>query len=514
MHFELTASEALPPLGWLGRVDRFSSVVKVWHGRQVSLDENAFWEGINPIPADPSAVIRHHFPLASGGAVEEGNVVFFTPGHALDRVYGFENGSSFWLSNSLPLILAATKQKLRRRYMFYPWQFDTIDRHDRALPLEGRNSLRIFYNCNIRINSDLSYRCERRTSAYHFDSYATYLSGLKQWLDAVLEANGKGANRHFKLISALSRGYDSTAVSALATEFGLQEIISIRDSRGGEEGSEDVTPVAVLLGVRLHAINRSDYRKYGLEAEKIFYLTAVADDICLYPFRDLLAGRILIGGFHGDIQWDRNQRPASRWTGTWNDTNGGLSMQEFRIRSGYISCPLAFFGWQHYRDIIRLSRSDEMKPWSVGGTYDRPIPRRIAEEAGVPREWFGKKKMAVTVTLGQGEEDDTVSADLQRLVDEHWAGLSDPYTRAMRSGANFANGLLTPARDWYQSHPSWRQPTLPEDRPALYRLAHEGLMYFRDHPLSRKFLRPVKPMSFAAQVTNHLVAAEYAGILG
>jgi hypothetical protein len=34
-----------------------------------------------------------------------------------------------------------------------------------------------------------------------------------------------------------------------------------------------------------------------------------------------------------------------------------------------------------------------MLPWRLGtGYYDRPIARRIAEEAGVPRENFGHKK--------------------------------------------------------------------------------------------------------------------------
>ena len=33
-----------------------------------------------------------------------------------------------------------------------------------------------------------------------------------------------------------------------------------------------------------------------------------------------------------------------------------------------------------------------MTPWCIGTDYDRPIARRIAEEAGVPREWFGQNK--------------------------------------------------------------------------------------------------------------------------
>jgi hypothetical protein len=40
-----------------------------------------------------------------------------------------------------------------------------------------------------------------------------------------------------------------------------------------------------------------------------------------------------------------------------------------------------------------------MAPWRLGVLYDRPIPRRIAEEAGVPREYFGQKKMASVVEL-------------------------------------------------------------------------------------------------------------------
>ena len=44
------------------------------------------------------------------------------------------------------------------------------------------------------------------------------------------------------------------------------------------------------------------------------------------------------------------------------------------------------------RAIHPINRSPEMKPWCVVGNYDRPIVRRIVEEAGVPREPFGNRK--------------------------------------------------------------------------------------------------------------------------
>ena len=35
-----------------------------------------------------------------------------------------------------------------------------------------------------------------------------------------------------------------------------------------------------------------------------------------------------------------------------------------------------------------------MNPWRLDTDYDRPIPRRLAEQAGLPREMFGQVKMA------------------------------------------------------------------------------------------------------------------------
>lgn len=45
-----------------------------------------------------------------------------------------------------------------------------------------------------------------------------------------------------------------------------------------------------------------------------------------------------------------------------------------------------------------------MAPWKVGNIgYDRPIPRRIAEEKGVDRHLFGQSKKASTVLLNTND---------------------------------------------------------------------------------------------------------------
>ncbi|MCZ7628807.1 MAG: acyl-CoA dehydrogenase family protein [Microthrixaceae bacterium] len=45
-----------------------------------------------------------------------------------------------------------------------------------------------------------------------------------------------------------------------------------------------------------------------------------------------------------------------------------------------------------------------MAPWSIGGRYDRPIPRRIVEEAGVERRLFGHHKFSGGALVGSTQQ--------------------------------------------------------------------------------------------------------------
>jgi hypothetical protein len=53
-------------------------------------------------------------------------------------------------------------------------------------------------------------------------------------------------------------------------------------------------------------------------------------------------------------------------------------------------------GARQATEINRITKSPEMAPWDVPG-YSKPIPRRIAEEAGIPRNVFGMSKQAASV---------------------------------------------------------------------------------------------------------------------
>ena len=114
------------------------------------------------------------------------------------------------------------------------------------------------------------------------------------------------------------------------------------------------------------------------------------------------------------------ERPSLLFTGTlgeiwyperiyseWREPNSGAHLArwdlgthgitELRLKYGFVQAPIVYLGARNRDDIFRLSDSTEMAPWHVDGKYNRPLPRRIAEEAGVPRAAFGQRKMATVV---------------------------------------------------------------------------------------------------------------------
>jgi hypothetical protein len=61
---------------------------------------------------------------------------------------------------------------------------------------------------------------------------------------------------------------------------------------------------------------------------------------------------------------------------------------------GFANVPAPVIGARAADSVGRISRSSEMASFSVRGSYDRPIPRRICEEAGLARGSFATEKAA------------------------------------------------------------------------------------------------------------------------
>jgi hypothetical protein len=109
----------------------------------------------------------------------------------------------------------------------------------------------------------------------------------------------------------------------------------------------------------------------------------------------------------GDVLWDKNS-VRSEWLRR-KDTSGAR-FGEVRLEQGVLLCSPVFWGCQWESQILALSHLPEMQAWTLGSSYDRPVPRRLLEEAGVARHSFGTHKRAVSFNRRYGRP---ISPDLR-----------------------------------------------------------------------------------------------------
>ncbi|QCO54580.1 hypothetical protein EOK75_01400 [Pseudorhodobacter turbinis] len=197
----------------------------------------------------------------------------------------------------------------------------------------------------------------------------------------------------YEPLATLSSGYDSTAIATLAAEEGCRDGVSFshsRKSKGGVE-EDDGQVVASALGLNLMMADRLAYTSWNDMPE----LETWGQGSEFLSIRPLVAGRVVLVGHFGDSVWERNL--VNLGTDVKWPLIAGHDLSDFRLEQDFILFPAAFLAAWRLAEINRISRSDEMQPWTLYNDYDRPICRRIVEEKGVPRAAFGQKKLAAGV---------------------------------------------------------------------------------------------------------------------
>ena len=136
-------------------------------------------------------------------------------------------------------------------------------------------------------------------------------------------------------------------------------------------------------------LNELDYRRYDM-ADLFVATGELGNSIFFSAAAEQLTGKILFSGARGDKTWSKDEDKIT--TTIENFFYSDIARKEFRLVTGYLNLPLPFIGVMRHRDIWKVTISEEMRPWRLGNDYDRPIPRRIVEEKGVPRGLFGFSK--------------------------------------------------------------------------------------------------------------------------
>jgi hypothetical protein len=195
-------------------------------------------------------------------------------------------------------------------------------------------------------------------------------------------------------LTTISTGYDSPTCSALASEAGCKDAITILSSQLGL--SDDGTPIAEKLGLKVSPFSRPSLAGENRQVVADLFSTGMqAGDIVYELLRGRLSQKLLITGFHGDKVWDKNGDSSPLLKREGNPS--GTSLTEFRLSESFIHLPVPFIGAIRHPEIKEISNSAEMERYSIGGTYDRPIARRILEEAGVGPDMFAQSKKAISI---------------------------------------------------------------------------------------------------------------------
>jgi hypothetical protein len=308
-------------------------------------------------------------------------------------------GQRLVISNSLALALASADDRLKASYPFYPHDMVTLvfgsHRYKHTVATE-RGRLSIFYG-SMTIADDGTLHSAPVTEPPPFADFASYRAYLVAQTQAILANAADPSRRHrYRPIVALSAGYDSPAAAVIARDTHCTEAFTFGQPVDRPDASEDSgAAIGRVLGLATTEYETFAFRERDDLPELEFIASSFGGgQVYLAATGEALAGRIVISGFGGDAVW--GLRYGARSPPHFPFYIGGYSLNEFYVRAPALDLSVPMIGARRFADIGNISRSAALLPWSIGGDYDRPIPRRIIEEAGVPRDAFATRKRRIT----------------------------------------------------------------------------------------------------------------------
>ena len=394
---------AWPPLAWLAKCVSGSPTAHLSHGSMVEVQESSFCEAVWDAPFEGGGFDRTDIIFGSAGVAREGSFVFVSSGSTVDRLQSISVNGVTWVSNSLPCLLSAVDGSVDVTYDNYYDDFESIihglNHYKRTLETSvGR--VRLTYFNNLKWDGHELVELPKPAPARDLGTFAEYRRFLESTIEKIA-ANASSAGRTFpyRLLATLSSGYDSPAVAVLARKAGLHEAISFANSRGGY--ADDGREIGKTLGINVTLISRDAWRAGALAEVPFIAADAKGEDIHFGGAAKELAGCVLLTAFNGGRVWNRDPRPKD--SDIVRGDQSGLALTDYRLSAGFVHVPVPFFGARHAQEIHAIGHHAEMAPFDIGGNYNRPIPRRIIEEAGIPRGRFAVSKKAASMLFFERE---------------------------------------------------------------------------------------------------------------
>ena len=453
--------ESLPKLAWYAVVDRRAATCEIECGRFVEVDPSprpkwvaaGMWDG--DFAAGDFHTSEHVF---GSGLRVDGEDVVVVPAHStVDRCVYARDGHVWHVSNSLVVLLGRLGARLDEERDHRPWgesmcfgvhnylrQFNVV--HPRFSVM----SQLIFEALHIGPGGEASYRFHDQPHEFRdFADYRAQFSGAlaRLWKNATDPRRA----RPMRAVGSASRGYDSATVLAIVQPLVGAPMISWTAQKSNTRvpgvvqklmhanlSDDDGSQTAARLGASPRYLEL-DYSKLPAELEAWCWATAqISPELAFHALLTEADSHdvptIFFAGHAGDGVWERGLSQLMQSGQVIRGAQSGYALIEARARYGVVECSAPYLFSRSARAIHRVSASAEMAPWQLETGYDRPIPRRILEEAGIAREAFGWGKKAVAA-----DQESPQGQALRQVFFEHsrWSPLTESVYRGVNLGLYF-----------------------------------------------------------------------------
>ena len=402
----------LPKLAWLASLDREGGgEVTVLHGSAVECRGDWMVEGVWDGEFERGEFHRSENFFGSGIRLD-GDRIHFVPSSApMDRLFYCNWKRTLLVSNSLVLLLGYTGARLDSNHDYNEDSraiLNGVKRYEKAFRVchpEIERFCQVYHERLVVSGGGISFELTSRV--HDIRSFEQYSSMLQETL-VRLRHNFESPLRTVRLdaFTNLSSGYDSTAAASLVKAIGVTTCFTSQRSSSlvprwisGEMTLDDGRPIAAALNLR--ALPLDPPLSKGSDDELYFYATdpgkseLVFQRMATHIAEECQAAVVFTGHFGGTV-WDVNLKSDFVNDELMRNDLSGLRLSEVRLKSGFLHVPVPAILARSIVSIMAISRSPEMAPWRLGNDYDRPIPRRIAETAGVARHLFGMRKKMVS----------------------------------------------------------------------------------------------------------------------
>ena len=384
-----------PPLAWLARC---SADVELRHGPDVHVATDWAFEGAWAGPLRDGAFDQASVVIGSGVRMRGPEAVFVSPSSTIDRLCHITTpaGETLVSNSLLALLEAADAEVTDPKYQARATSIVRGIERCRKKIETSAGEMGLTHFRNLVWDGTALQRVEKPPTGETLADFAAYRDFLARSFSALAQnMAGPERRRRMSFLGTVSSGYDANAATALAAEAGCRSALAFLTTGNGQPDSG--VAVAEALGVEPVVLERDGWREVPPSAggAEVPFLAAGGGSglIEFHAAHEHLRGSALVSGFYGDSIWN----PA------WDDLGpdivrkdaSGLGFCEYRLHAGFVNCAPAFWAAREVGQIVAIANSAEMSAWTKGGGYDRPVPRRILEDAGVPAAAFGQVKRAV-----------------------------------------------------------------------------------------------------------------------